>query len=181
MPLHENGENPYHPETAHKADGDGHGHKGIAHAPQRAHHHAHQAAHALEHAADGHALHAKGDNFRVGGIDSKQLVAQQIGARTQRQPHAQHQRGAQGQNTVDPFCLAGAHVLAGKAQGCLGEGVLGGGDKALDVGGSSVPRHGQGAKGIDGGLDEHVGDGERAALNARRQANLHHAQQLVLL
>ena len=30
-------------------------------------------------------------------------------------------------------------------------------------------------------MNEHVGDGEGAALDARRQANLHHAQQLVLL
>ena len=176
----EHRKNPDNTEAAHKANGDGHGDEGVAHAPQHAHHHAHQAAHKLQHAADGHAPDAKGDDLGVGRVNSQQLVAQQKGPCAQHQPRARNQHQAQQQNAVDPPGLPRAHILAGKAQGRLGKGVLGGGDKALDIAGGRVARHGHGPKGVDRTLDEHVGNGKGTALNARGQADLHHAPQLIL-
>ena len=71
-----------------------------------------------------------------------------------------------------------AQVLAGEGQVGLVHGVHGGVDEAFDVAGGGVACHGDGAEGIDGGLDQHIGNGEQAALEACGET---HAEDLLQL
>ena len=59
------------------------------------------------------------------------------------------------------------------------EGVHGGVNEALQVLGGRIARHHDVAAAVDGGLNQHVGDGEARALEARRQADAGDGKELV--
>ena len=117
------------------------------------------------------------DNFGVGGIDQEQLVAEQVSQVSEGAAHDKNKDLTQDQDAGDPLFVSRAVVLAGEADGGLMEGVHGGIDEALDVAGSRISRHGHGAEGIDGGLDQHVGDGKDRALHSRGKADADHQDQ----
>ena len=101
---------------------------------------------------------------------------QQLGAcqhRTAAQHHAGHDGAQQAveDNAVQVLVLARAHVLAGKGDGSLRKGVHGGIDEALQIGGGRTACHHRGAEGVDGRLDDHVGQAEHGALQTGRQAD----------
>ena len=77
--------------------------------------------------------------------------------------------------------LLRAEVLAGKAERGLIERIHRGIDKALNIARRGVARHGDRAERVDRRLDQHVRDIEDHALQARGQADLHHAQEFVLV
>ena len=177
----EYGIDPHHPQHAHAKDADNHGRQRRAKPPHGAYQHIHYAAGKIGHAHHQHALQTVLDDLWVDGVDAQQRGAQQIGPHAQHQAHACHQQQVVPHHLGDAVEFLSAVVLPCKAEGGLGEGVHGRPDKALDIAAGSAARHGDGAKGVHRGLDEHVGDGEGGALNARGHADLHHLQQLVLV
>ena len=61
------------------------------------------------------------------------------------------------------------------------EGVEGNVNEALDIAGGSVAGHEYIAEGIDGGLNQHVGNGEQGALNTGRKSDAYHLGKLRLV
>ena len=101
-----------------------------------------------------------------------------IDQRAQRQAHSGCDAQADPHDPQDAAGLSRAQVLTDKGDAGLIDGIHGGVYKALDVGGRGVARHHHRAKGVHRGLDDHVGQGKQAALDARRQADADHGQQL---
>ena len=85
------------------------------------------------------------------------------------------------QDTGNPFLFPGTIVLTGKADGSLVESVHGGIDEAFNIAGRSVASHGNGAEGIDRGLNQHIGNGENRPLHARRKSDADHQDQAVFM
>ena len=178
--LHlEDGEDPDNTERAGAGQRYQHRHDRIAHAADAAHHDVHQAAQEIGRADIAHTGDAVGNNLRVGGVDAQQLLAQQVSAAAQQDADRRHDAQALEQDFVDTAKLLGAHVLAGEAQRGLVDRVHRVVDKALDVAGSGVARHDLRTKGVDRGLDQHVGKAEYDTLQARRQADAQHLAELV--
>lgn len=172
----EDGGHPQQPQGAGAHQGHDHGHHRVADAPEHAHLGVHQAAEEVGGAADGQPVHRLGDDLLLaGGVDGTQGIAEEVGQIPQHQADEAAVEQAQAHDPVHPLALAGAVVLAGKGQGRLVKGVHAGVDEALDVGGGGGAGHHGGAEGVDGGLDDHVGDGEHHALEPGGQAHLEDA------
>ena len=168
---------PDHPQPAGASQGDQGGGDGGAHPADHPAGDVHQAAQQVGQADDVDAVQPVGDDGLVGGVDGQQLLAEQDGQPAQRRADDRHDEQAVPQDEGDALLFAGAHVLAGKVEGGLVDGVHGGVDEVFDVGRGGAARHRQGAEGVDGGLDQHVGDGEHHALDAGRQAHPDDLQQ----
>ena len=83
----------------------------------------------------------------------------------------EHEEKSPAQCLADSVVTAGAVVLAHEAKGGVVPCVHGHVDEALDVYARGVAGHGQLSEGVDGGLDQHVGNRENASLQAGREAD----------
>ena len=167
----EDGGDPHQPQQAAAHKAHHHGQHAVAKAAQAAGQRIHDAAQQVGAADHPQALVSGGDHRRIRGVEVQQLGACQH--RTAAQHHAGHDGAQQAveDNTVQVLVLACAHVLAGKGDGSLRKGVHGGIDEALQIGGGRTACHHRGAEGVDGRLDDHVGQAEHGALQTGRQAD----------
>lgn len=176
----EDGKDPHDSQAAGADQRDDHGAYRVAKATQTAHHGVHDAAQGISPGDIAQADDTLLDYVLLaGGIDAHQRMAEQIGQVAQYHAGDDDEGLAVDQAFVYPLALASAVVLAGEGEVGLVEGVHGLVDKVFDVGGGGGAGHHRGAEGVDGGLDEHVGQGEDDALEAGRQANFHDLAQNV--
>ena len=108
-------------------------------------------------------------------------MPEQIGQIARHQADDGYQDDARTENAANRVELARAHVLARKGQARLIEGVHRRVHKAFDVRRRAVARHGDGAEGIDRGLNEHVRNGEDRALETGGQADARQFCQLIAI
>ena len=169
----EDGKDPHDPQAAGTDERDDHRPNGVAQAPQAAHHGIHDAAQSIGPGQIAQADDPLPDHFLLtGGVNAHQRMAKVIDQVAKHQSGHDHKALTIQQSPVHPAALPSPVVLASKGQVCLVEGVHGLIDKVLDVAGRSGTGHHSGAKGVDGGLDQHIGQGEHNALEAGGQADL---------
>ena len=101
----------------------------------------------------------------------QQLIAHQRGTAAQNYAGNSGAQQTVDHHTVKIVIFAGTHVLTGEGHGCLRKSVHGGINEALKVGGCRAARHHGGAKRVDGGLNDHIGQAEHSALQPGRQAD----------
>lgn len=111
-------------------------------------------------------------------IDRQQPGTPGIYQQTGTQPHRQHAAEAVPQGLAHTGILTGTHILTDKIDGSLLEGIHGDIDEAFQILGCGVAGHEDLAKGIDRGLNDHVGDGKQGALNTGRKPDADHFQTL---
>ena len=171
--LHlENGEDPAQSHPANAQHRHQHRHQRGAHPAEHTGHHVHQPAQEIGQAHVAHTGDAVGDGVHLGSqVDGKKLFRKQITAAPEDDAHRSHGKQADPQDLPEVFVFPRPHVLPHEVHGGLVEGVHGNVDEALDVPRGGVTGHGHGAESVDGGLDDHVGDGEQGALDPRRQAD----------
>ena len=104
-------------------------------------------------------------------------MAEEIGQIAQHQSGQDDKALAVEQALVYPLAVPGAVVLSGEGQVGLVEGVHRLINKVFNVAGGGRPGHYGGAERVDGGLDEHVGQGEHDALEAGGQSDLEDVPQ----
>ena len=155
--------------AAHKAHH--HGQHAVAKAAQAAGQRVHDAAQQIGAADHPQALISGGNDRRIRGVEVQQPGACQHCAAAQHHAGDDGAQQAVEDNAVQVLVLACAHVLAGKGHRCLRKGVHGGIDEALQIGRGRTACHHRGAEGVDGRLDDHVGQAEHGALQTGRQAD----------
>lgn len=172
-----NGCKPQDPEQAGAGQGDDHGRERVAKSPHDTHDDFHDPAEKIGGADPEEPCASCRDDGGVCGIDAKERFSQQVDAHTHDEPDHGHQPQSGKEDPVDPVCFPGAGVLACEADRRLMDCIHGDIDKLLDAHGSAVAGHDDGAEGIDGGLDQHIGKGEQRSLYSGRQPDLHHPAQ----
>ena len=176
----EQGEHGGHPDKAQTAgphQGDDHGDDGVADAPQAAHHGVHKASQQIGTADEAQTNQGLTDDLLLaGGVNAGQRTAEEIGQVAQYQAGGHGKGDAQEQSPIHTLALGRTVVLAAEGESRLVEGVHGGVDKILDVGGGGGAGHqGRVVKGVQGRLDDHVGQGEHDALESGGQPYLEDA------
>ena len=111
----------------------------------------------------------------------QQSVTEEIGHIPHDQPYEKNKYFTGDQYLIDPFLFIGAQILAGKAQTGLIKGIHGGINKAFQIAGCGAARHGDGTEGVDGRLDQYVGNRENSALHSCRQADAYHLHKLIFM
>jgi len=159
-----------------------HRREGRTHAPQSACDHINHTQQEIGQADEAHTDDAVGNSLRgVRNVDRKQLGRKPIHKGSQRDSNHRYTAKTDPKRLTDAFILMRAVVLAYKVHRGLGEGIDTNIDKALDILGGCIARHENIAEGIDGGLDQNVGNIEQRALNTRRQTDLDYFEKLSLI
>src|SRR5699024_2953965 len=117
------------------------------------------------------------DNLWIGRVDAQQFISEEICTVAQDNTDNRNNHQTLQQNLVNTLELFCAHVLAGKAQRSLIDRVHSVVYKALDGAGGGVSCHYQRTKGVDRGLNQHVGDAEDSTLQTCRQTDSQHCGQ----
>ena len=170
----EYGGHPQQPQAAGAHNGGDHGNDRAAQSPQHAHQGVHDAANEIG-AADIFHPYQGLDNYVgfAGGINAGQRCAEQIGQVATDDSKESRKQDAQSGHPVYPVTLGSAVVLAHEGNSGLVKGVHGDIDKALDVGASGGARHqNRVVEGVEGGLNDYVGQGEHHALEPGGQPHL---------
>ena len=109
----------------------------------------------------------------AGGVDVHQRGAQEVSQVAGNQAKEDREDGTLPGHPVHPVALGSAVILAYKGDGRLVEGVHGDVDKVLDVGpGGGAGHQNRVVKGVEGGLNHHVGQGKHHPLKAGGQTDL---------
>ena len=174
----ENGGDPYQPQAASPHQRNDHGHDGIAKAPQRAHIGLHQAAQCIGGAEDDQTVHTCGNDDRTVGIEAEKLGTQEDNQTAKQQTYHKDTDNRAVQDRADTVMASGSHVLTGKRHIGLIKGIHRCINKAFNVGCCRTSGHDNFAEGVDGGLDDHVGQGKQGALQACWQADAQNFLQL---
>ena len=178
----ENGVDPDDAQAAHAENGDHHGNEGRADAPKRAGGHVHHAECEIGQADEGQTGHAIGDGFRgVGDVNGEQRGAEDVDQRPKHQSHHRNAPQTDPQGLPHPAVLLRAGVLPDKIDGGLVERIETDIDEALKVACRRVAGHENITEGVYRRLDQHVGNGEQGALDARRQSDAENFRQLGLV
>ena len=105
-------------------------------------------------------------------------VSRGHGRESQDHAHSRHHSQAYVHYFINPAVLPAAQILAGKAQVGLVHRVHSRIDKTLDVGGGCVPGHGNGAEGVNRGLNQYIGNGKYGSLHACGKSDFYDSFQL---
>ena len=173
----EDGGDPDQTEQAAADEADHHGQDRVAAAAQTTGQRVHHAAEEVAGADDPHPGQTGSDDGLIGGIEAEQPFTGKVSAAAQHHADDHGTEQTVPHDAVKVVVPAGTHVLTGEGHGSLCKGVHAGVDEALDVGGCRVASDHDGAEGVDGRLDDHVGEAEHRALQAGGQTDLQDLQQ----
>lgn len=170
----EDGGNPDQPQAAGPNDGGDHGNYRAAQSPQYPHQGIHNAADEVGTADKEHPHQRLFYHVGLaGGVNAGQGRSQEVGQIAAGKTEQDGKENAQPGNPVHPVTFGSAVILAYKGDGRLMEGVHGDVDKALDIGPGGGAGHQYGVvKGVEGGLDDHIGKGKYHPLESRGQTDL---------
>jgi len=175
----ENGVDPADTDAADTQHGNDHGNKGFSKTAKRARGNIHQATDEISQADETEPEHAVADSFRrVSDVQRQQGRSEEIAQGTHGQTHHSHTAETDPQGLGHPFVLPCTGILAHEVHGSLMEGIQRNVDKAFDVACGSVAGHEYIAKGIDGGLNQHIGNGKQGTLDTGGQADPQHLGKL---
>ena len=175
----ENGVDPANADAADTQDGNDHRNEGFSKTPKGAGGNIHQTADKIREADETEPEHTVADGFRrVGDVQRQQGRSKEISQGTQSQTHDGRTSETDPQGLGHPLVLPCAGILAHEVYGGLVEGIQRNVDKAFDVASGSVAGHEYIAEGVDGGLNQHIGNGEQGTLNTGGQTNPQHFGKL---
>ena len=166
---------PHQTQTAGAHQGGNHGDYRVPQATEHTHQRIHNTADKIEPGDISHTDYRLSDYIVLPclHIESGQRIAEIIGQIPQHKSRDRHEGQAQLCHPVHPVALARAVILSHKGDGRLIKRVHGGINKAFNIGPRRRPGHQYRiVKGVQRGLDHHVGQGKDHALKARGQANL---------
>ena len=123
---------------------------------------------------DAQALYAGHQHVRLLIVYPQQRLAEDAGHGAEERAGDHDAEKALVQNGLYTVVFSGADVLAQEGLHRLVEGVHGHINEAVDAAGSAAASHHNAAVGVDGALNDHVGNAEKAALNAGGHAYLGH-------
>ena len=168
----ENGVDPADTDAADTQHGNHHGDEGFSDAPECAGGYVHKTADPVGQTDDAEPEHAVADGFLgVGDVQGQQGRAEGVGQGTEYHTHHSGAAQADPQGTGYPLVLPGTGILTDEVDSCLMEGIQGNINEALNVAGGSIAGHKDIAKGVDRGLDQHIGNGEQRTLHTGRQTD----------
>ena len=175
----ENGIDPHHTEAAGADESDDHGHDRAAHPADDIRHNIHNGIQTVGGTDDHHTDHAHGNNFRILIVESKQRIAKAVGDKAENLRKEDAQGQAPKGDAPQALVLPGAEILTGEGEGSLRHRIAAGKNEAFDIDGGGITGHGGAAEGIDGGLDEDIGDGEDGTLQTGGDADLEDTDEFI--
>lgn len=170
---------PNHAEHARAEQGDCRGKNGSSESAHGGRADLHKTANEIGKADIRETSHARRDHRRViGRVERDQLRSEDRHQASHSQAHHGVHKGTHPDALFHAIVFLRAHVLADEGHGGTGYSVLRGVNIALQIARGGISRHDHLSKGIDGGLDQYVGDGKEGAGDACGNANEQNAREL---
>ena len=144
---------PDNPEYTCTAQGNQHGQHGMPHSPKAAHQSIHHPAEEIGTTDIEHPFQSDGDHCPLRSVQLQKKTPRKIEQIAQNQPRRRHNENTLSGNDADSLIFFGTVILSHKADCRLVQRVHRHIDKALQISGCGVSRHGVRTKGVYGGLD----------------------------